>query len=110
MNLRTRTAVGLLPVLAASLSLGACSGSVSIGGDTVSKSEIESKATEALSAKVGQTPKSIVCPEDLDAKAGESEECTLTADDGTTIGVTATIESVSGDTVQFHFQVANKPN
>lgn len=97
------------PFLAALLLGASCSESVEIGDNTVSKSEIESKATEVLSAKVGQTPKSIVCPGDLEAKAGKSEECTLTAKDGTAYKMSATIKSVKGDTVDFDFQVASKP-
>lgn len=108
----TRNALVVAAAIGAAAALTACEGEaeVSIGGDSVSKSEIESKATEALTKKVGEAPASIVCPSDLDAKAGESETCTLTTKQGPSYDMTATIESVSGDgTVQFNFQVADKP-
>ena len=103
-----RATVGV-SCLAASLALAACEASVEIGGDSISADDIETEASSALAAKVGQTPKSIDCPDDLDAKEGESETCTLTAKDGTTYEMTATIESVSDDgTAHFDFQVGNK--
>ncbi len=93
--------------VAAALASG-CSGKVEIGSNTVSASDIESEANAALTKKVGQAPASIDCPNDLDAKAGQSEACTLTAKDGTTYPMTATITSVSGDnTAHFHFSVGN---
>ncbi len=98
-----------IAVVVAALASG-CSAKVEIGGNTVSASELESEATAALTKKVGQAPASIDCPNDLDAKAGESEACTLTAKNGTTYPMTATITSVSGDnTAHFHFAVGN-PN
>jgi hypothetical protein len=94
----------LIPIVALGLGLAAC------GDATVSKSEIEDKATSALAKQVGQTPKSISCPDDLDAKVGAQETCLLTADDGTTINMTATIKSVDGDHTELTFQVADHTN
>jgi Domain of unknown function (DUF4333) len=93
-----------IPLVALALGLAAC------GDATVSKSEVEDKATSALAKKVGQTPKSISCPEDLDAKVGAQETCLLTADDGTTINMTATVKSVDGDHTELTFQVAEHAN
>jgi len=108
--MRKQVSVAISCVVAA-LALAACEASVEIGGDTISADDIESEASSALAAKVGQTPKSIDCPDDLDAKEGESEQCTLTAKDGTTYEMTATIESVSDDgTAHFDFQVGQKTN
>jgi hypothetical protein len=104
----TGRALVLASTLGAAMALAACEEEVSIGDKTVSSSEVESKATEALTAKVGQAPASIDCPNDLDAKAGESETCTLTAKDGTKYEMTATIKSVDGDTANFDFQVADQ--
>jgi Domain of unknown function (DUF4333) len=94
----------LIPLVALALGHAAC------GDATVSKSEIEDKATSALAKQVGQTPKSINCPDDLDAKAGAQETCTLTANDGTTIDMTATVKSVDGDRTELTFQVAEHAN
>ncbi len=91
----------LIPFVALALGLAAC------GDATVSKSEIEDKATSALAKAAGQTPKSISCPDDLDAKAGAQETCILTADDGTTFNMTATVKSVDGDNTELTFQVAD---
>ncbi len=109
MSLKRRSAAAGLVLAAAAIAAG-CSAHVEIGGNSVSASDIESEASAALTKKVGQKPASIDCPGDLDAKAGESEVCTLTANDGTTYKMTATIDSVADDgTAHFSFQVANKP-
>jgi predicted metalloprotease len=80
------------------------------GDDTVSTNEIEEKAKTALTKEAGQAPKSISCPNDLDAEQGAKETCTLTDNQGNTYDMTAEITSVDGDNVEFHFQVANQPN
>ena len=100
----------VLGPLLAMLLLSACGGSVSIGEDQAKSSDIEAKATEVLTAKVGEAPRSIECPDDLDVKKGESETCVLTDKKGTTYDMTATIVSVDGDTANFSFKVgdANK--
>jgi uncharacterized protein DUF4333 len=95
----------LASLAATSLAFAACG-----GDDSVSSSEIEEKAKTSLSKEVGQTPKSISCPSDLDAKEGEKETCTLTDNEGNTYDMTAEITSVDGDNVEFHFQVADQPN
>jgi len=103
-NSRKRLAL-LAPLTALSLGFAAC------GDDgSVSSGEIEDKATTVLSKKVGQTPKSISCPNDLDAKAGASETCVITAEDGSTVNMTATVKSVDGDNAQLDFQVADHIN
>jgi hypothetical protein len=104
MSARRARSLLLAPLATLPLALAAC------GGSTVSASEIETKATEALTKSVGQAPKSIECPSDLDAEAGAKETCVLTADDGTTYDMTAEITSVDGDTAEFDFQVADKPS
>jgi predicted thioesterase len=43
------------------------------------------------------------------AKVGATQRCTLTALDGTTIGVTATVTAVNGDDVSFDFKVDDEP-
>lgn len=108
----TRRALAAAAAIGAATALAACEGEaeVSVGDSSVSQSEIESKATEALTKEVGQAPASIDCPSDLEAKAGESETCTLTTKEGPVYEMTATIKSVSDDdTVEFSFQVADKP-
>ena len=96
----------------AAVTLAACEekAEVSLGGGSVSQTEVESKAMTALTKEVGQAIASIDCPGGLDAKVGESETCTLTTKQGPKYAMTATIKSVSDhDTVEFDFQVADKP-
>jgi hypothetical protein len=102
----------LVPVLLTSLAVSACSESVSIGGGSLSKTEIEDGATKTLTAKVGQAPASFVCPSDLEAKVGESETCILTANGGQTFDTTVTITSISDDdsNARYEVQVADHPN
>ena len=69
--------------------------------------DAETPELVALAKAAGQTPKSISCPDDLDAKAGAQETCILTADDGTTFNMTATVKSVDGDNTELTFQVAD---
>lgn len=112
MRTMTRRALVAVSTIGAAVAFTACGGEaeVSVGDDSVSQSEIESKATEALTKEVGQAPASIDCPNDLEAKAGESETCTLTTKQGPKYEMTATIKSASDDgQVEFDFQVADKP-
>ncbi len=86
-------ALALFVVFAAA----ACSASGSVGQPTLSQSEVEQQAKEALTKEVGQTPKSVNCPGDLDAKVGATAQCTLTAEDGTTLPVRITVTTVDSD-------------
>jgi len=108
LSARRRRLAALVPVLAASLTLAACEGEVSIGDSTVAADDIASEASSALAKKVGQAPKSVSCPDDLDVEVGQSETCTLTANDGSTYDMTAKITSVDGETANFDFQVGDK--
>ena len=102
----------LVPTLIACLSLAACEESVSIGGGTLSKSEVEDGASKALTKEVGQAPTSFVCPGDLDAKVGATETCVLTDKTGAEYDTTVKVTSVSEDdsTAEYDVQVADKPN
>ncbi len=101
----------LVPTIATSLLLVACEESVTIGGGTLEKTEIEDTVSKALTKKVGQAPASFVCPSDLDAKVGASETCTLTDDKGAEYDTTVTIDSVSddGSSVHYDIRVADQP-
>lgn len=91
-----RVAVALLGTWA----LVACSDS---GG--VDREELEQTVKEKLAEEVGQTPKSIDCPEELKAELDASIRCTLTAEDGSEIGLTVTVTGVDGGDVNFDIQV-----
>lgn len=88
--------------------LAGCSFSAS-AGKSVGKAEVEHQVSTQLAARVGQQPKSVVCPGDLKAKKGTTMRCKLETPDGTKYGVTVTVTSVNGGKANFNFQVDNKP-
>ena len=80
-----------------------------VGQHRKSDPELSSdKLATSLAAKLASTtgrPKpDITCPEDLAGKAGTETRCTLTADDGSTLGVTVTVTSVDGRQIHYDFQ------
>jgi uncharacterized protein DUF4333 len=93
-----------LALCAAVLAMVGCSASVSIGGKVLDKSEVEQGASDALAKVVGRAPDSITCPDDLDAKVGATERCTLTAGSHK-LGMTVTVKSVEGDTANYEVKV-----
>ena len=71
--------------------------------------ETATKAEDALEAQIGARPE-ISCPDDLEAEEGAETRCVLTAgDDPTEYGVTVTVTSVDGDTVNFDVEVDEEP-
>ena len=94
----------LLALFIALLAMAGCSASVSIGDKVLDKSEVEQGASAALAKVVGRAPDSVTCPDDLDAKVGATERCSLTAG-GDTLGMTVTVKSVEGDTANYEVKV-----
>lgn len=85
-----------------------CHASASIGGKSISKSDIEQKAATALAAQTNQPTPTVTCPNDLDAKVGATEICTLTPQGSTEKDpVTVKVSSVSGDTYHLDFSVGS---
>ncbi|MEU2252099.1 DUF4333 domain-containing protein [Nocardia xishanensis] len=80
--------------------------SVEIGSTTpeVKESELEKSVKQTLTEQVGQTPDAIDCPGDLAGKVGTTMRCTLAAG-GDTLGLTVTVTSVEGDTVNYDVAV-----
>jgi hypothetical protein len=76
----------------------------SAGEKILPKEDVEAGAKEALTKSVGQEPDSVSCPDDLDAKVGASERCTLTSG-GDTLGMTVTVKSVDGDNATYEVEV-----
>jgi hypothetical protein len=86
--------------------LTGCHASASIGGKSISKSDIEQKAATALAAQAHQPAPTVTCPSDLDAKVGATEVCTLTPQGSTEKDpVTVKVTSVSGDSYHLDFSV-----
>ncbi|MFK4098833.1 DUF4333 domain-containing protein [Streptomyces sp. NPDC019531] len=83
-----------------------CSASVHVGGSEpkMSADKLGGLVAEKLAATTGQPTPDISCPEDLVGKVGTSTRCKLTANDGSTLGVTVTVSSVDGDQIHFDFE------
>lgn len=81
----------LLPVGA--LVLGACS----VGAErTLKTADVQRQIASQLEAQSHQRPTSVDCPGDIRAQKGQTFHCTLTADDGSTIGATGTVTGSGG--------------
>lgn len=92
---------------AAAVAVGAllvgCSASVNIGDSepTLSADKLADTVAEKLAATTGQPKPDVTCPEDVAGKVGTTTRCTLTAGDGSTLGVTVTVSAVDGDNINF---------
>ncbi|WP_435798762.1 DUF4333 domain-containing protein [Streptomyces microflavus] len=80
-----------------------CSGSVSVGNSEpkLSSDKLATTVAEKLAATTNQPKPDITCPDDLVGKVGATTRCTLTAGDGSTLGVTVTVTSVEGEKINF---------
>lgn len=92
----------------AGLAMTGCSAHVTVGTAQLSTSTLNQGVSDALTKQVGHRPDSVNCPQPLDAQAGKSERCTLTAS-GTTYGLTVTVVSYSNGTAHYDVQVDNTP-
>ncbi|MEU6147586.1 DUF4333 domain-containing protein [Streptomyces sp. NPDC047081] len=83
--------------------LAGCSASVSAGKSEskLSGQKLAVTVAEKLAATTGQSKPDITCPQDLAGKVGNTTRCTLTANDGSTLGVTVTVSSVDGNRINF---------
>ncbi|MEU0282166.1 DUF4333 domain-containing protein [Streptomyces sp. NPDC088147] len=100
---RLSAATSILSAVAAGALLVGCSASVEVGSSTpkMSTDKLATTVAEKLAATTGQPKPDITCPEDLAGKVGTTTRCTLTADDGSTLGVTVKVTSVEGDQINF---------
>ena len=76
---------------------------------TVDKDQLAAKAKEKLEQAAGQESKGVECDGDNEGTVGATQRCVLTAMDGTTIGVTATVTAVKGETVSIDFKADDHP-
>ncbi|WP_374194795.1 DUF4333 domain-containing protein [Streptomyces sp. VRA16 Mangrove soil] len=92
-----------LAAVTAGAFLAGCSGSVSVGSTDpkISKGKLGDTVAEKLAATTGRAKPDVTCPEDLTGKVGTTTRCTLTADDGSTLGITVKVTSVSGKNINF---------
>ncbi|MBN8866902.1 MAG: DUF4333 domain-containing protein [Solirubrobacterales bacterium] len=92
-----RVLVLFLGITALSLSLAACEKSVSIGDDTIASDQLELESSKSLTAKTGQKPASVDCPEDLKAEVDATETCELVDPQGNHYDMKVTVTSVDDD-------------
>ncbi|WP_413809732.1 DUF4333 domain-containing protein [Streptomyces sp. OE57] len=100
---RLSAATPILSAVAAGVLLVGCSASVSVEKSTpkLSADKLATVVAEKLAATTGQPKPNVACPEDLVGKVGNTTRCKLTADDGSTLGVSVTVSSVDGDQINF---------
>ncbi|WP_405610518.1 DUF4333 domain-containing protein [Streptomyces sp. NBC_01511] len=100
-----------LSAVAAGVLLVGCSGSVSVGDSApkVSKDKLSDTVAEQLAETTGQAKPDITCPKDLVGKVDNTARCTLTAADGSTLGVTVTVSAVDGDDIDFDIKADDTP-
>ncbi|MFE2990677.1 DUF4333 domain-containing protein [Streptomyces sp. NPDC059262] len=109
---RLSAATWALSAVAAGALLVGCSGSVSVGKSDpkLSKGKLADTVAEKLAATTGQPKPDVTCPEDLVGKVGNTGRCTLTANDGSTLGVTVKVSSVNGNNVNFDIKADETPS
>ncbi|WP_411148739.1 DUF4333 domain-containing protein [Streptomyces sp. A30] len=105
-NTRLSAATSMLSAVAASMLLVGCSASVSVEKSTpkMSADKLATLLADKLAATTSQPKPDIACPEDIVGKVGTNTRCKLTADDGSTLGVSVTVTSVDGDQINFDFE------
>jgi hypothetical protein len=87
---------------AAALSLAGCA------GDSLSAATVESGIKTHLASAAPAAIKSTSCHNDLNAKVGASETCTLSLVTGQRYLVAVRVESVHGHTANYHIRVVKK--
>ncbi|MEV7105276.1 DUF4333 domain-containing protein [Streptomyces atroolivaceus] len=103
---RSTAAKWSLSAVAVGVLLAGCSAPVSAGktGPELSSDELAASLADKLASTTGRPKPDITCPEDLAGKVGAETRCTLTADDGSTLGVPATVTSVDGEQIHYDFE------
>ncbi|WP_406497948.1 DUF4333 domain-containing protein [Streptomyces sp. NBC_00846] len=102
-NARMAAVTWSLSAAAVGALLAGCSGSVSVGNSDpeLSADKLATTVSEKLAATTGRPKPDVTCPDDLVGKVGNTTRCTLTANDGSTLGVTVKVSSVDGSKINF---------
>ncbi|HEV7147236.1 MAG TPA: DUF4333 domain-containing protein [Pedococcus sp.] len=102
-----RVAGAACAVLTAFL-LGGCSvhGKVT---PLVSQSDLQAQIATQLEKATGEKPANVSCPAPLEGVVGQTQRCSLVSAAGNTFGLTVTVTSVSGTTVNFDIKVDAAP-
>ncbi|GAB2870200.1 DUF4333 domain-containing protein [Nocardioides pacificus] len=97
---RKPTALAVVTLLA----LTGCSGEVSVGSTPkVSESSLEQTVLERMTDYAGVAPDEVECPDGLEGEEGKTQRCVLHAGEDR-VGVTVTVTSAEGDTVNFDIE------
>lgn len=99
---RNRRVFAFIALLSAGLLASGCSSSVD-------QEELEQVITDRLTEVAGVAPENVECPDDLEAEVDATARCTLTASDGSQIGVTVTVTEVEDNTATFDIIVDDEP-
>jgi hypothetical protein len=75
--------------------------------ETVNKDDVAKSISDQLIQQFGRTP-DVTCPDNLKGDVGATTRCQLT-DQGTTYGVTVTVNSIDGGDVKYNFKVDDQP-
>jgi hypothetical protein len=106
---RSARVLPALTAVAACALLAGCSVEASVGSTPkMSKEKVADKIATQLAAQTGQPKPDVVCPEDLEGKVGTTGRCTLTAKDGSSVGVSVKVTAVEGKTMKFDIKVDDK--
>ncbi|SDN12073.1 protein of unknown function [Streptomyces sp. cf386] len=103
---RLSAAASILSAVAVSALLAGCSASVNVEKPELKMSaeKLADLVAEKLAATMNQPKPNVTCPDDVSAKVGTTTRCKLTADDGSSLGVTVTVTSVEGTKMNFDIQ------
>ena len=93
--------MGLVAAVAAA-ALSGC------GEDVLKEEDVERDAKRVLTEQVGEEPKRIDCPGDLEAKKGETMKCTLVASDDSEVDVTVTVTEVADGKAKYDVEVGQE--
>ncbi|WP_031478162.1 DUF4333 domain-containing protein [Streptomyces bicolor] len=108
---RLSAATSILSAVAVGALLTGCSASVKVEKPELKMSaeKLADLVAEKLAATANQPKPDVTCPEAVPAKVGTTTRCKLTAGDGSTLGVTATVSSVEGTKMNFDIQADETP-
>jgi hypothetical protein len=89
-----------LPVIVVSLALllAGC------GGATIKPEGAAKSVADLVSKQTRFKPKDVVCPDDVEAKEGNTFECTFTGPEGVEYTADVRITKVAGEDVQFYIE------
>ncbi|GEK04633.1 DUF4333 domain-containing protein [Streptomyces sp. ATE26] len=105
---RRSAAVSAFSAVTVGVLLSGCSASVSVGTPKLSAGKLASTLSAKLAATTGRPKPHITCPEDLKGKVGTTTRCTLSADDGSTLGITVKVTSVEDGKINFDYKADDK--